>query len=100
MTRVTAALILSIVTVATACSDSSDSQSAPTPLPDRYELSSKDSVPEGVTFDPQKREFYATSLQGGSIVRLDAEGRETFFRTADNRVRLLGAKIDDRRRRL
>jgi hypothetical protein len=73
VTRTTAALIFSIVATTTACSDSNDSQSAPTPLPDQYELSSDDSVPEGVTFDPQTRQFYATSLQGGSIVRPNAD---------------------------
>jgi sugar lactone lactonase YvrE len=100
VTRTTAALIFSIVATTTACSDSNDSQSAPTPLPDQYDLSSDDSVPEGVTFDPQTRQFYATSLQGGSIVRLDTEGRESIFRAADNRAELVGAKIDAERRRL
>jgi sugar lactone lactonase YvrE len=57
-------------------------------------------VPEGVAFDAQERNFYATSLQGGSIVRLDATGAEFVFHAADNRARLLGAKVDAQRRRL
>ena len=100
MKQTTSALTLLLLTIVIACSDSNDSQSAPTPLPDIYTLSSDDSVPEGVTFDPQTRLFYATSLQGGSIVRLDAEGRESIFRAADNRAELVGAKIDTDRRRL
>ena len=100
MKQTTSALTILLLTIVIACSDSNDSQSAPTPLPDIYTLSSDDSVPEGVTFDPQTRLFYATSLQGGSIVRLDAEGRESIFRAADNRAELVGAKIDTDRRRL
>ena len=102
MTVKQATTVLSIffLTIVTACSDSSDSQPAATPLPDLYTLSSNNSVPEGVTFDPQTRQFYATSLQGGSIVRLDADGRESIFRAADNRAELVGAKIDADRRRL
>ncbi|HEY6131563.1 MAG TPA: SMP-30/gluconolactonase/LRE family protein, partial [Halioglobus sp.] len=86
--------------ITSACSDSSDSLPPTAPLSDRYELSSKVSVPEGVAFDPQERAFYATSLQGGGIVRLDAMGHESIFRTADNRARLGGVKIDAQRRHL
>jgi sugar lactone lactonase YvrE len=102
--RASSVLALCIMAIATACSDSNDSGSpAPTtviPLLDRYVLSSDDSVPEGVTFDPQNREFYATSLQGGSIVRVDAQGNESIFRAADNRAQLVGTKIDVQTRRL
>ncbi len=99
-------LKLNIVLAATtlllvcACSDSSDSRPAPTPLMDRYVLSSADSVPEGVAFDADERAFYATSLQGGSIVRLSADGEESIFRAADGRASLLGAAIDSANRRL
>ncbi len=105
--RATNGLMMCLVVVAaaltTACSDSSDSSDSQVtlmPLSDRYELSSADSVPEGVAFDPQERAFYATSLQGGSIVRIDAAGHESVFRAADNRAQLLGAKVDARQRRL
>ena len=83
-----------------ACSDSSDPDFTPSPLPERYVLSGDDSVPEGVTFDPRQRRFYATSLAGGSIVSLDPEGAEAVFRAADNRAQLLGTKIDAAARRL
>jgi sugar lactone lactonase YvrE len=98
--KATAGLIMCIVAITTACSDSNDSDITLTPLPERYELSSGDSVPEGVAFDPRERAFYATSLQGGSIVRIDAAGVESIFRAADHRARLLGTKVDARQRRL
>ncbi len=98
--KATAGLLMCIVAITTACSDSNDSHITLTPLADRYELSSDDSVPEGVAFDPQERAFYATSLQGGSIVRIDATGKESIFRDADNRARLVGVKVDSRQRRL
>ncbi|MCB1705201.1 MAG: SMP-30/gluconolactonase/LRE family protein [Halioglobus sp.] len=97
------ALLACTVIIATACSDSSDSShsaAAQVPLSARYELSSPDSVPEGVAFDPQQRAFYTTSLQGGGIVRIDAGGRETVFRAADNRAQVGGTKVDAERRRL
>lgn len=70
------------------------------PLLQRYELSSTDSVPEGVAFDPKKRHFYASSLQGGGITRVDASGRETFFRAPDFRATIGGIKVDAAARRL
>ncbi len=98
--RATASLIYCMVAMTTACSNSNDDNLPLKPLSDRYELSSADSVPEGVAFDPQERAFYATSLQGGSIVRIDAAGQESIFRAADNRAELVGAKVDARQRRL
>jgi sugar lactone lactonase YvrE len=98
--KTTSGLIVCLMTFLTACGDSNDSGLTLVPLADRYELSSDDSVPEGVAFDPQERSFYATSLQGGSIVRIDATGKEFSFRAADNRARLVGAKVDTRQRRL
>ena len=101
--RTTAALIAGIVAVTVACSDSnnsSNSTTAPIPLAERYELNSPDSVPEGVAFDPQERVFYATSLQGGGIVQIDAAGQESVFHPADNRALVGGAKVDAERRRL
>jgi len=100
MMRAAASLILCIVAMTTACSNSSDDNLPQAPLASRYELSSPDSVPEGVAFDPQERAFYATSLQGGSIVRIDASGQESTFRPADNRARLGGVKVDAQQRRL
>lgn len=104
--RLTSAFIISLVCVTAACNGSNNNNSGDkveppiTPLSDRYVLSSSDSVPEGVAFDPEERAFYATSLQGGSIVRIDAAGQESVFRAADNRVELVGAKVDAERRRL
>lgn len=69
-------------------------------LLDRYTLSSMDSVPEGVAFDGQTRAFFATALEGASITRIEADGTESDFRPADGRASLLGAKVDEERRRL
>jgi len=96
---VTAILVTALL--ATACSDSSDAPAPPpAPLQARYVLGSADSVPEGIAFDPVERAFYATSLQGGSITRIAADGTESLFRPADNRARLGGAKVDPAARRL
>ena len=85
-------LFAAVVTASvSACSDSSDDSgpARPAPLQDRYVLGSEDSVPEGVAFDPVERAFYATSLQGGSITRVSADGEEAVFRAADNRAQLV-----------
>lgn len=78
---------------AAACSDSDD-HPPPAALLERYVLSSPDSIPEGIAFDPVDRAFYVTSLQGGSITRIDAGGSESIFRAADDRAEIAGAKID------
>lgn len=91
-------ILLSILTLS-ACSDSNN-DSPLIELLSRYVLSSDDSVPEGVAFDPVERAFYATSLQGGSITKISADGTESTFRAADNRARLVGAKVDSHNRRL
>jgi len=101
--RIIAGLLVSITVLTAACSDSNDSSRtdiALTPLADRYLLSSPDSVPEGVAYDPEQRMFYTTSLQGGGIVRIDADGQESVFHAADNRARLVGTKVDAKHRRL
>jgi sugar lactone lactonase YvrE len=100
MQRTCALLLVCMLAITTACSNSNDSDQAPPPLLERYELSSQDSVPEGVAFDPQERSFYATSLQGGGIVRIDSSGREFVFREPDHSVRLVGVKVDAPRRQL
>lgn len=108
--------LLMLIILCVACSDSSDRAleiiapapqppapapaPAPVPLMERYELSSPDSIPEGVAFDSQDRAFYATSLQGASITKIDADGTETIFRPADDRGRMVGAKVDVAARRL
>lgn len=101
--RIRAALLICAIAMTAACSDSQNATHAGAmlePLSERYELSSPDSVPEGVAFDPRERAFYATSLQGGGIVRIDAEGRESAFHAADNRAQVGGTKVDVERRRL
>ncbi|MFT6052630.1 MAG: sugar lactone lactonase YvrE [Halioglobus sp.] len=105
--------LLTLIVLSAACSDSSDRAidmlepslppvpvTPPVELMVRYELSSLDSIPEGIAFDPQDRAFYATSLQGASITKIDADGTESLFRPADDRARLVGAKVDPAARRL
>ncbi len=99
-TATIAVLLAGAITLVAACNDSSDSHFTRLPLPERYVLSSDDSVPEGVAFDPQERMFYTTSLAGGGIVGLDPLGAETEFRVADHRAQLVGTKVDATRRRL
>lgn len=91
-----------IVVLTTGCSDDNDGTTTidVTPLLERYVLSSMDSIPEGVAFDAQERAFYATSLQGASITRIDADGTESVFRAADDSASLVGVKVDSERRRL
>jgi len=96
----TVAAILIAASLATGCSDSSDSSGHSEPLLDRYVLGSQTSVPEGVAFDPVERVFYASSLQGGSITRVAANGEESLFRAQDNRARLVGIKVDADKRLL
>src|SRR6056297_577096 len=99
MSRLTLICATLVLTAIVGCSDSSDSQPLQ-PLLSRYILSSDDSVPEGIAFDPVERAFYVTSLQGASIVRVAADGEESIFRPADNRALIGGAKIDADARRL
>ncbi|MFT4519933.1 MAG: sugar lactone lactonase YvrE [Halioglobus sp.] len=98
----TSLLALCLLTFLVACSDSNDSKPVVdlTPLLQQYILSSEDSVPEGVAFDSVDRAFYVTSLQGGSITRIDADGQESIFREPDSRAQLVGTKVDETNRRL
>ena len=70
------------------------------PLADEYPLSSQDSMPEGVTFDPVDRAFYAGSLNGSTITRVDADGTESVFFALAGEVSFSGMKVDARNRRL
>jgi sugar lactone lactonase YvrE len=70
------------------------------PLAEEYPLSTKDSLPEGVTFDPIDRAFYAGSLNGGTITRVNADGTESVFLDLDSEVSVSGMKIDAQNRRL
>lgn len=93
-------MVAAILLLVGSCSDSIDDVPDPEPLRERYELSSADSFPEGVAFDPFERVFYATSLQGGSITRIAPDGEETVFREADGRASLAGAKVNAAERQL
>jgi hypothetical protein len=64
------------------------------PLSNEYTLSSKNSIPEGVTFDPVDRAFYAGSLQGGTITRVNADGTESIFFDSEIEQSFTGMKVD------
>jgi Cu-Zn family superoxide dismutase len=85
---------LLIVTVTLSC------KQMDVPLAEEYPLSAKDSKPEGVTFDPIDRAFYAGSLDGGTITRVDADGTESVFFDLDSDVSFSGMKVDALNRRL
>ena len=70
------------------------------PLAPEYILSSNDSFPEGVTFDPIDRAFYAGSLEGGTITRVDSNGDESVFFALDTEVSFTGMKVEPCTRRL
>ncbi len=69
------------------------------PLLAEYVLSSGDSIPEGVTFDPIGRAFYVSSLNGGGLTRVQADGSEQQF-VAGSGARVAGIKVDAKNRRL
>lgn len=100
--RTLGAQIFTVLLCSAGCSSENDSEKNVDhpPLLDRYVLSSPDSVPEGVAFDQKTRAFYATSINGASITRIDDRGAESFFREPDNSAILVGVKIDADRRRL
>src|SRR5262245_31853319 len=76
------------------CSEAEDkAPNASAPLLDEYVLSSEDSIPEGVTFDPVEPAFYVSSLNGGGLTRLHADGREDQF-AAPSGARVAGIKVD------
>jgi sugar lactone lactonase YvrE len=76
------------------------SSSQPTqPLLDEYVLSSDDSVPEGVTFDPVERAFYVGSLAGRGLTKIEADGSESSFGPSDIGT-TVGLKVDAANRRL
>ena len=76
-----------------------DDASGPAALSAEYVLSSEDSVPEGITFDPEERAFFVGSLNGGGITRVGADGTETELRAADGGS-VAGLKVDADARRL
>jgi len=99
------ASVFTIVSFLAACSGSGDGAffaevPPPIPLQDVYLLSSEDSIPEGVGFDPVDRAFYVGGFNGAGLTRIDANGEETVFREVDDRAELTGIKIDAEARRL
>ena len=87
-------LIIVVITISISC------KKIDVTLADEYLLSIKDSLPEGVTFDPIDRAFYAGSLNGGTITRVDADGTESVFLDLESDVSFSGMKVDALNRRL
>ncbi len=67
-----------------------------------YVFSRKDQFPEGATFDPNSRSFFAGSLANGDITRITLDGAETTFatRSAATGESTLGMAVDAKNRRL
>lgn len=49
------------------------------PLLDVYDLEGDDLYPEGIAFDPQARAFYVSSLEHGTVTRVDADGAQSLL---------------------
>lgn len=71
------------------------------PLQEQYVLASQSSLPEGVAYDAKSQTFFATAMRGGQITRVSPLGQEhVFYSHADAGVSLVGADVDEARRRL
>lgn len=77
---------LAVCLLATACE---------APLREHYLLASRDSLPEGLAFDPGSDTFFVTAVRGGVIARFTPLGRELeFHRGDDPEVSFMGAHVD------
>src|SRR3954468_24846939 len=77
------------------------------PLPLRsselaFTIHEKDLIPEGIAYDPTRKEFYVGSLLKRKIVRIDSSGRASNFTSEgqDGLFMVLGMKVDPKRRTL
>ncbi len=67
-----------------------------------FTIKEKDLIPEGITYDPQKRDFYLSSVYKCKIVKIDAKGNLTDFtrEKQDGLVPVVSVKADPERRLL
>jgi sugar lactone lactonase YvrE len=49
------------------------------PLEIAYTISENDLIPEGIAYDPARKNFYVSSTFKRKIIRIDANGRATDF---------------------
>jgi hypothetical protein len=67
-----------------------------------FSIPEKDLIPEGMAYDPVERAFYVGSLHKRKIIKIDRDGSISDFtgEMQDGLVRVLGMKIDSKRRQL
>lgn len=67
-----------------------------------FTLKERDLIPEGITYDPIKKNFYVSSTYKCKIVKIDAQGQVSDFTTEkqDGLVPVVSIKIDPQRRLL
>lgn len=67
-----------------------------------FELDEIDLIPEGITYDPVSGRFFVGSISKEKIVAVDASGKASDFVVSrrDGLRRVLGLKVDAKRRRL
>jgi sugar lactone lactonase YvrE len=67
-----------------------------------FTINEKDLIPEGIAYDPARKEFYVGSLLKRKIVRIDSSGRASDFASEgqDGLFKVLGMKVDPKRRTL
>ncbi len=84
-----------------ASSGSGTGGSAPVVLESEYILPD-DQYPESGTYDPVQHAFFASSLKYGDVLKVDADGTQSFFYagTGETDRVTLGMKVDATRRRL
>ena len=67
-----------------------------------FSINENDLIPEGITYDPQSKQFFVSSINKHKIVSINADGRYNNFieSDTDDMSRCLGLKVDVKRRRL
>lgn len=95
-------LLLACADKAGDSSQTDDTNPSADPLLDRYTLPGDDAWPESVSFDPQTRAFFTSSLARGDVTRTTSTGESTVFDAGDPAVpwATVGLEIDAARRRL
>jgi sugar lactone lactonase YvrE len=80
-------------------------QNSPLPLRNSelaFTINEKDLIPEGIAYDPVRREFYVGSILKRKIVRIDSSGRASDFTSEgqDGLFKVLGMTVDPKRKTL
>jgi sugar lactone lactonase YvrE len=67
-----------------------------------FTVDEKDLIPEGITYDPQTKQFFLSSINKEKIIVVDQNGKHSDFIQSgqDGMLQCLGLKVDLKRRRL